>query len=97
MYIILAILIVQLIVVAVVLSVLVLRLSKDVRDNTAETRELRLMSRTRISTISTQSGATTEEQILRRLGRASTGRRIVVGGDRDSQLHKDLTTAEERD
>lgn len=52
--------------------------------------------RTRIGgPIKVQSGAVSDEQKLERLGRASTaiGRRIVVGGDDDSQLNKDLTTS----
>lgn len=50
-----------------------------------EVRELRLTSRTRITTASVRSGAPSEVEILKRLGRASASRRIVVGGDDDSE------------
>lgn len=51
---------------------------------------LQLNPRTRISTASMQSGAVTQEQSLERLGRASAARRIVVGGDPDSELYTKL-------
>jgi hypothetical protein len=63
---------------------------------TTEVRELRLTSRTRVATASMRSGAATEEHELRRLGRASSARRIVVGGDDDSQLNKELDRASHR-
>jgi hypothetical protein len=66
------------------------RLRVSVEENTAETKSLRLKSRARIATASVQSGAVSEEQQLRRLGRASQARRIVVGGDDDSQLNQEL-------
>lgn len=47
---------------------------------------------TRQSVVSVQSGPVTQEQQLARLGRHSVGRRVVVGGDEDSQLHQNLTT-----
>lgn len=50
-----------------------------------------LNPRTRIGgPIAVQSGEVSEEQHLARLGRASSARRIVVGGDHDSQLNNDL-------
>jgi hypothetical protein len=94
---ILAILLVQLIVVLVVAVFYLRRLIMAVGVNTEEVRELRLTSRTRISEVSVRSGAVTDEMVMRRLGRASVGRRVVVGGDPGSQLNKDLTTLEERE
>lgn len=72
-------------------------LVKATKDNTHEVEELRLTSRARISRVGIQSGAVTQEQKLQRLGRASIGRRIVVGGDDDSQLNHDLTVSVEKD
>jgi hypothetical protein len=46
----------------------------------------------RISRASMQSGKVSEEQHLARLGRASAARRVVVGGDADSQQYKNLAT-----
>lgn len=53
--------------------------------------EVRLATRTRQSKISVQSGPVTEEQKLKRLGRATVARRVVVGGDADSELHTNLS------
>lgn len=94
---ILAILLVQLIVVLAVAVFYLRRLITTIGVNTEEVRTLRLDSRTRISEYSVRSGAVTEEQQLRRLGRASVGRRVVVGGDPNSQLTKDLKTMEEEE
>jgi len=94
---ILAILLVQLIVVLAVAVFYLRRLIMTIGVNTEEVRTLRLDSRTRISEYSVRSGAVTEEQQLRRLGRASVGRRVVVGGDPNSQLTKDLKTMEEEE
>lgn len=55
-----------------------------------EVKALKLQNRTRIRQASTRTGAVTEEQQLRRLGRASAARRVVVGGDGDSDLNKAL-------
>ena len=55
-----------------------------------EVRQLRLTSRARVRRASMQSGATTDEQVLSRLGRASVGRRVVIGGDDDSVLSGQL-------
>lgn len=49
-----------------------------------------LNPRTRIGTLAPQSGATSVEQKLSKLGRASAARRVVVGGDSDSELHKQM-------
>lgn len=80
-------------VLAVVGVTVVVRLGQVLRameQNAAETRELRLTSRARIRRASMQSGATSDEQVLRRLGRASAARRVVVGGDSDSGLYYEL-------
>jgi hypothetical protein len=58
-----------------------------------EVRDLRLVSRTRISTGSHESD---EERELVRLGRASTGKRMVFGGEEDSDLHQRLTRGSAR-
>lgn len=55
-----------------------------------ETRNLRLKSRARVTTASIQSGPLSEEAELRRVGRHSTGRRKVVGGDPDSEQRQNL-------
>ena len=54
-------------------------------------KEVRLATRTRQSTASMQSGAITQEQKLKRLGRATVAKRVVVGGDEDSELHTNLS------
>src|SRR6478609_1129469 len=55
-----------------------------------------LNPRTRIGgPVKVQSGAVSDEQKLEELGRLSRGKRIVVGGDDDSQLNRDLTTTTE--
>lgn len=65
-----------------------LRVSVD--KNTAETRELRLKSRARVAQAGVQSGPRSQEQEMKRLSRASAGRRIVVGGDDDSEQKQNL-------
>lgn len=81
--------------VAIVVLIIEVRHNKRAREELIhEIQELRLKSRARVGQTGIQSGAVTQEQKLRRLGRASVGRRIVVGGDDDSQLKKDLTTYE---
>lgn len=68
----------------------VLAYQRDIRTEVRKLVRLSLNPRTRISQIAPQSGATTEEQVLSRLGRASAARRVVVGGDSDSKLNLDL-------
>lgn len=63
---------------------------KATRQNTDEVQDLRLTSRARISTAVMRSGEVSEERKLTRLGRASKARRVVIGGDDDSQLSSDL-------
>jgi hypothetical protein len=63
------------------------------RQTQTDVSTVRLKLSTRVSRVSMQSGAVSDEQQLQRLGRASVGRRIVVGGDDDSQLNRDLTTS----
>ena len=48
--------------------------------------------RTRQSVLSVSSGPVTKEQQLTKLGRASSARRVVVGGDPDSELNGSLMT-----
>lgn len=61
-------------------------------------KDLQLNPRTRIGgPIAVQSGPVTQEQQLKKLGRASAARRVVVGGDPDSQLNHDLNNAVEED
>lgn len=67
-------------------------LATVLRDAEEEVRQLRIHSRARVSRAAVQSGAATEEQSLVRLGRASVGRRVVIGGDPDSHLNQQLTT-----
>lgn len=61
-----------------------------VRKTGHEVSEAKTFFRSRVSRASMQSGATSPERELTRLGRASAARRVVVGGDPDSQLHADL-------
>lgn len=55
-----------------------------------EVQSLRVTSRTRVSTLVADTPESKEIRTLRRLGRASVGRRVVVGGDDDSQLNRNL-------
>lgn len=61
------------------------------QDTSTEVSETKAFFRSRISRASMQSGETSPERELTRLGRATAARRVVVGGDPDSQLHTDLT------
>lgn len=65
-----------------------LDIKRGILDNVAEVRELRLTSRTRVAKASVATGVADGEAQLRRLGRVSQSRRVVFGGDDDSQLHK---------
>lgn len=56
-----------------------------------EIRNLRLVSRTRVKKASVQSGVADPEVQLSRLGRTTKSRRVVVGGDGDSDLNKVLS------
>lgn len=85
---------------AVLLAVISVQLLKLNRSEVYQSGRLddifraQINPRTRIGgPVAIQSGAVSEEQELERLGRASHGRRIVVGGDDDSQLNKDLAIA----
>lgn len=51
---------------------------------------LSLNPRTRFSQASMQSGATVPEQELQRLAHASRAKRVVVGGDEDSEQYRQL-------
>lgn len=69
------------------------KLRRSIEVNTEETRQLRLNSRSRITTAAVRTGADGEEQHLRqmrRLGRATRAKRIVVGGDPDSEQYAAL-------
>lgn len=87
-------------IVAVLLAVIAVQLVKlrrnDVPDAVRRLDDIsraQLNPRTRIGgPVRVQSGAVSDEQKLEKLGRVSTGHRIVVGGDDDSQLNRDLTT-----
>lgn len=68
------------------------RIADNEYDVAQEIRGLRLTARTRIGQASMQSGVETEEQRLTHLGRTSASRRVVVGGEEESQLHKDLNS-----
>jgi hypothetical protein len=54
-------------------------------------KKLQLNPRTRISTIEVQSGPVDEIQEGRRVARASVAKRVVVGGDSDSELNENLS------
>lgn len=61
-----------------------------------EVRAIRISGRTRIASANTRNVPLTEEDRLRRafgdrrVSRASVGKRVVVGGDVDSELHRSL-------
>lgn len=67
------------------------RLRRALETQTEATDKLRLDSRARVRTMSVRSGPATEERMLRRLGRATRGKRVVVGGEIDSLLHTSLS------
>lgn len=80
----------------VVVMVGIVRLREDiyaVKEKLDELTSLSLNPRTRISQASMQSGATTEEQTLAKLGRVSVAKRVVVGGDDDSVQKQTLMKA----
>lgn len=52
---------------------------------------LQLNPRTRIAQARMDNGPDTMEKVGRRAGQVSRGRRVVVGGDTESQLHRDLS------
>lgn len=58
--------------------------------NSEELRSLRLRSRARIRDASMQSGPVTKEQELIRAGRAAQGKRVVFGGEPDSEQSRRL-------
>lgn len=66
-------------------------------DTVTEVRDLRLTSRTRVSRASVQSGVADPERKLVRLGRATKSRRVVVGGDGDSDLNRVLSGLGEKE
>ena len=63
----------------------------EVLSHTEATEKLRLDSRARVRTLSVQSGPVTDDQRLRRLGRSTRAKRVVVGGEVDSPLHTNLS------
>lgn len=67
------------------------RIHFGVEANNDKLDALRLTGRTRQTTAVMRTGAVSEERELVRLGRATKGRRIVVGGDHDSSLFENLT------
>lgn len=56
--------------------------------------ELRLKSRARVATATMRGTATDELRSLVRLGRASRGKRRVVGGDENAELNRRLSERE---
>jgi hypothetical protein len=82
--------IVGLLVVLLVRMNTVLEYQRGIYQTTQDLKRLSLNPRTRTTQASFQSGATSLEQGLTRLGRASAARRVVVGGDEDSQLYMDM-------
>lgn len=67
-----------------------LQLLREMEETMRRLVTLSLNPRTRLGHIAPQSGPVSREQTLSRLGRASAARRVVVGGDDDSQLYHDL-------
>lgn len=82
-----------LIVVGVALEILIAitfwRLTRQMSKLERSMDNLRLRSRTRIRSVGIFD-KTDEEAQLRRLGRSSRNKRMVVGGEVDSQLRQDL-------
>lgn len=62
------------------------------RETHREVMEVKLHTRTRQNKVSVQSGPKSQEQLLSKLGRASSARRVVVGGDPDSELNQNINT-----
>jgi hypothetical protein len=91
MTIVLAMLLTALLGVSAWLGVEIRKMSRFVETLIQETRTLRLISRTRVKTISVRNGPVTEESRIRRLGRSSAAKRIVYGGDPESPLHTNLS------
>jgi len=76
-----------------VLVVGINRVRDDISDLSGQLEKLTALSlnpRTRFAQATMQSGATTEEQTLSKLGRSSVARRTVVGGDDDSVQKQNL-------
>lgn len=69
----------------------------ETQRQTSRLVELSLNPRTRIGTIAPRSGVETKEKQLSKLGRASSARRVVVGGDPNSQLNSDLNQGTQED
>lgn len=66
-------------------------LTQSLDNNTQETRDLRLTSRTRIAQAKVRNTPVTDTQRLVRLGRDTQAKRVVVGGDPTSPLHTNLS------
>lgn len=74
--------------------VLLRRIAVGVEGMTSEVQELRLKSRARIGDWGTSPVVDDREReahTLRRLGRATVGKRVVVGGDKDSKQFHDVS------
>ena len=84
------ILVAQLVSIYVLVRVLTRSNVRAMESLTEEVRDLRLTSRTRISTAAIRNGPQSEEVELVRLGRASAGKRKVFGGEEDSLLNQRL-------
>lgn len=83
-------LLLTIIILQVAMLVGIYNLRSDVDKVDRRVEKLRLTRRTRQNKAVMRDGAVSPERQLVRLGRASKGRRVVVGGDPDSQLALDL-------
>jgi hypothetical protein len=70
--------------------VALLDIKRSDSDMVDEVRSLRLVSRARMKRAAVRSGVAEPEVELRRLGRVAQPRRVVFGGDGDSELNKVL-------
>jgi len=78
----------------VIILVALFRVYRDIQALNRKTTELKSLSlnpRTRIAQASMQSGAVTPEQQGKRLAQASKAKRVVVGGDEDSEQHRRMS------
>lgn len=66
------------------------KIERNTRDSLVEIRDLRLTSRARVKRARLKTGVPDEEDQLVRLGRVAQPRRVIFGGDNDSELNRVL-------
>lgn len=87
---------VVLLLLAVIIGMLRIRDEVElVMKEVAHLKQLSLNPRTRATQASMQSGAITNEQVARKLGRSSVSKRVVVGGEDEAILNQQLNRTPE--